>query len=105
MAEPIEVNESNFQAEVLQSPIPVVVDFWATWCGPCRAIAPIVHEIANELEGTAKVVKLNVDESQDISIEYGVRSIPTLIFFKNGEEINRIVGITTKSKIISILTA
>jgi len=104
MAGPIEVNESNFQAEVLQSSIPVVVDFWATWCGPCRAIAPLVHEIATEMEGKAKVVKLNVDEAQDISVEYGVRSIPTLIFFKDGKETERIIGITDKSKIISALT-
>ena len=105
MAEPIEVNESNFQAEVLQSSIPVVVDFWAAWCGPCRAIAPLVHEIATEMEGKVKVAKLNVDEAQDISIEYGVRSIPTLIFFKDGKETNRIIGVTDKSKIISALTA
>ena len=101
MSEPIEVNESNFQSEVLQSPIPVMVDFWATWCGPCRAIAPIVHEVATEMEGKVKVFKLNIDEAQDIAVEYGVRSIPTLIFFKNGEETNRIVGITDKSKIIA----
>ncbi|MCL2039767.1 MAG: thioredoxin [Bacteroidetes bacterium] len=101
MAEPIVVNESNFKEEVLESIIPVVVDFWATWCGPCRAIAPIVHELATEMEGKIKVAKLDVDTAQEISIEYGVRSIPTLIFFKDGEEINRIIGITDKAKIIA----
>ena len=104
MAKPIEVNQNNFETEVLQSPIPVVVDFWATWCGPCRAIAPIVDKVATEMEGKAKVAKVNVDEAQDISVEYGVRSIPTLIFFKDGKETDRIVGITDKSKIIAALS-
>ena len=104
MVDPIEVNDTNFEIEVLKSNIPVVVDFWATWCGPCMAIAPIVHEVANEMEGKAKVVKLNVDEAQDIAIEYGVRSIPTLIFFKEGNETDRIIGVTDKTKIIAALS-
>ena len=104
MANAIEVNDSNFQEEVLQSPIPVVVDFWATWCGPCMAIAPMIEEVATEMLGKAKVTKLNVDEAGDTSAEYGVRSIPTLIFFKGGKEINRIVGVTDKAKVIAALS-
>ncbi len=100
MAEPIIVNENNFKKEVLESTIPVVVDFWATWCGPCRAISPVIHEIANEMEGKIKVTKLDVDTAQEIAIEYGVQSIPTLIFFKEGKEFNRIIGMTDKTKII-----
>ena len=103
MAEPIEVNDSTFQAEVLQSSIPVVVDFWAVWCGPCRAIAPIIHSVAEEMDDKAKICKIDVDNSPDISSDYGIRSIPTIVFFKDGKEVDRIVGITDKESITSII--
>ncbi len=86
----------NWAEEVLKSDKPVVVDFWAVWCGPCRMIAPIIDELAGEYEGQVKVGKLNVDENQDVSSQYGVMSIPTLLVFKNGEPVERIVGFMPK---------
>ncbi|MFA6023728.1 MAG: thioredoxin [Candidatus Gracilibacteria bacterium] len=90
------VTDQNFTDEVLSSKVPVLVDFFAEWCGPCKMIAPVVEELAHEYEGKAKVVKLNVDESMDTAQKYGVMSIPTLIFFKNGEEVDRSVGLMSK---------
>jgi thioredoxin 1 len=84
--------DSNFQTEILGSDKPVLVDFWAEWCGPCRAIAPTVDAVAEELSGQASVFKLNVDENMDVPQRYGIRGIPTLIVFKNGEEQERYVG-------------
>ena len=89
------VNDANF-AEVINSEIPVVVDFWATWCGPCKAIAPIIDELATEFEGKALVCKCNVDECDDVPMEYGIRSIPTVLFFKGGQVVDRHVGAATK---------
>jgi len=103
MAEPIKVDDSNFNSEVINSNIPVLVDFWAVWCGPCRTIAPTIHKLAEELNGKAKICKMDVDSSPNTAAEYGVRSIPTLIFFKEGKEVNRIIGVTEKDKIISCL--
>ncbi|MCX8103744.1 MAG: thioredoxin [Candidatus Bipolaricaulota bacterium] len=95
------VSDSTFTKEVLQSSQPVLVDFYADWCGPCRAIAPIVEEIAHELSNRLKVVKLDVDQNQEIAMQYGVQSIPTLLLFKNGKEIERLIGYMSKSKLLS----
>lgn len=93
------ITDSNFQAEVAQSPMPVLVDFWAPWCGPCRAVSPIVEELAKEYTGKVKVGKLNVDENQDTAGQFGVMSIPTLLFFKNGKPVDSIVGVKSKEDI------
>ena len=92
----VEVNGNNFQQEVLESSIPVLVDLWAPWCMPCRMISPIVEELGNENQGKLKVCKLNTDENQNIAARYGILGIPTLLFFKDGQEVDRIVGVTPK---------
>ncbi|PJA96536.1 MAG: thioredoxin [Ignavibacteriales bacterium CG_4_9_14_3_um_filter_34_10] len=93
---PFTFSDSNFQTEALQSDLPVVVDFWAAWCGPCRMIAPIIEELANEYEGKVKVGKLDVDDNQQTAINYGVRSIPTVLFFKGGKVVDQIIGAQQK---------
>ncbi|BAD41389.1 thioredoxin [Symbiobacterium thermophilum] len=95
----VTLSASNWAAEVEQSSLPVLVDFWAVWCGPCRMIAPVVEEIAADYEGRMKVGKLNVDENNDLAARYGVMSIPTLILFKNGEPVERIVGFQPKKEL------
>src|ERR1700735_3233978 len=94
-----EVTDSNFQAEVLESDVPVLVDFWAPWCGPCRMVAPVVEELANERGEQLKVVKLNTDENQETSIQYNVLSIPTLILFRHGQEAKRVTGAVPKKRL------
>ena len=97
------VTDQNFEKEVLKAEVPVLVDFWAAWCGPCKVIAPIIDEIAEELEGKVKVCKINVDENPITPGKYGIRAIPTLIIFKKGEPIEVIVGAVSKSVILNAL--
>ena len=98
MAEII-LTEQNFEQEVIKSDIPVLVDFWATWCGPCTMLAPIIEDIAKEYDGKVKVGKINVDEQQALAVKYGIMSIPTLMLFKNGELSQTSVGLKTKAQI------
>ncbi len=102
---PAEFTDGNFKSEVIDSDIPVLVDFWAVWCGPCRMIAPIVEELAGEFEGRVKVGKLDVDNNQQSAMTYGVRSIPTLLIFKGGKVVNTIIGAVPKAKIVQAISA
>ena len=99
----IKLTESNFEQEVLKSDIPVLVDFWATWCGPCRMIAPVVAEIADEKAGVLKVGKVNVDDEEGLATKYSIFSIPTLLYFKNGQVVKKFVGYRGKNDILSQL--
>ncbi len=99
MSKPVEFTDANFDSEVLQSDKPVLVDFWAPWCGPCRIVAPIIEEIAEEYEGKFKVGKLNTDNNMQVSIKYGIRSIPTLGIFKDGQLVDTIIGAMPKKSI------
>jgi len=101
MGNAVAVNEESFAKEVLESNVPVLVDFWAAWCGPCRAIAPIVDQLAVEHAGKLKVVKLDVDESGETSIRYGVMNIPTLLLFKGGKVVERWVGVQPKPVLLA----
>ena len=99
----VHVSDKTFMSEVLNSDLPVLVDFWATWCGPCRSISPIVEELAKEFIGKVKVTKLNIDESPATPSQYGVRGIPTLILFKSGKIVDQIVGAVPKARLKALI--
>jgi thioredoxin 1 len=101
----LEVNESNFEQLVLKSDKPVMIDFWAEWCGPCRMIAPIVEEMSHEYEGKAVIAKVDVDSNNGIAAQYGIRNIPTVLFFKNGQVADKQVGAVGKSALVNKLNA
>ena len=105
MSEPIALTDDNFSEEVLQANEPVLVDFWAAWCGPCRMVAPIVEELAGEYDGRAKVCKLDVDAAQKTAGEFGIRSIPTLLIFKEGKVADQVIGAVPKTQITEKLDA
>lgn len=98
-----ELSDASFEAEILQSSTPVLVDFWAPWCGPCRVVGPIVEELAQQYQGRIKVAKMNVDNNPVTPSKYGIRGIPTLILFKNGEAVDQIVGAVPKGQIEAML--
>jgi thioredoxin 1 len=100
---PIEVTDATFEQEVLKSGTPVLVDFWATWCGPCKMIAPIVEELAVEFAGKIKFGKVDVDSNQQIAMQFGIRSIPTLLIFKGGRVVDQLVGAVPKNKLVDLL--
>lgn len=100
MSKPIEVTDATFEAEVLKADLPVLVDFWAAWCGPCKMIAPIVEELAKDYAGKLKVCKLNVDENNQTAAQFGIMSIPTLMLFKGGKPVERLIGYMPKAKLV-----
>lgn len=99
----MKITSENFEKEVLNSEVPVLVDFFATWCGPCKMMSPVVEELAKEMEGKAKVYKVDTDEEQNLAIKYGIMSIPTFIVFKNGEPVGKAIGMREKEELINLL--
>jgi thioredoxin 1 len=105
MSSAVQVDNATFEAQVLQSTTPVLVDFWAPWCGPCKMISPIVEELAGEFAGQIKVAKVNVDNNQDLAARYGIRGIPTVMIFKNGESVASLVGLRSKEDLTRAINA
>jgi thioredoxin 1 len=103
MVKPKDITDAEFDTEVLKSELPVLVDFWAPWCGPCRMVAPIVEELAQEYDGRVKFVKVNTDDNVDTAVRYGIRSIPTLLLFKGGEAVGQIIGFRPKSDLKKLI--
>ena len=101
----VTIDEANFDREVTKSQQPVLVDFWAEWCGPCKMIAPVLDEIARETAGTIKVGKVNIDDNQSLSVRYNVRAIPTLLLFKNGQVVDQVTGMTSKKDLLGRIAA
>ena len=104
MSEPTHVTDGTFEAEVIQSDMPAIVDFWAPWCGPCHMIAPILEEIASDYDGKLKVTKLDVDQNPQVATQFGVMSIPTMILFKDGEAVERLIGYMPKERLLEKIT-
>jgi thioredoxin len=105
LSEPININEENFERAVLESPIPVLVDFWASWCGPCKTVAPLLDQIARENTGTLRVAKVNVDDNPSLSERFGIRCIPSFLVFADGQLHRTVVGVTSKQNLLSKVAA